>query len=170
MPLLAGVYRFNPKIVGFRSDFCLSCDVPRLAYRIRTLAVLHFFFIPLLPLGYWKRWQCVRCGQHPHAQPNLRKVWQWAIVAILTFVVVGAWLIPTEGELSVWFSRLAIPPLLIFLLRYAWKSKSDVRLKDKLQNVLPDQAGCPICGHSLVLKDGWRCPGCGIKRLSLRLT
>jgi hypothetical protein len=58
MIFLHGVYRFSKKRVGFRNDFCSRCKQQRIAEQYRTFNMWHFFFVPLVPLGYASSWQC----------------------------------------------------------------------------------------------------------------
>ena len=51
MIIIHGVYRFAPKRRAFRNDFCLTCKAN---------------WIPLLPLGVWKKRVCSVCGRDPH--------------------------------------------------------------------------------------------------------
>lgn len=169
--MVFGFRRFNPKIVAFRNDFCLSCGRPRRAYQVRTHNFLTILFVPVFPLGSWHRWACSVCDRSPHAQPNLAKIWQWVIVGALAFASIGAWIGLGEDIIATWFGRLLIPPLLFLMLRYTLKSKPDVRLKDKLKEVPPgDETACPLCSQALALRDGWKCSGCGLKRIPLRVT
>ena len=55
MLVIHGVYRWGRKLVAYRNDYCLSCAAPRLAFQHRTFDVLHAFWIPLIPIGLWKR-------------------------------------------------------------------------------------------------------------------
>ena len=57
-----GVYRFRPRTVGYRNDFCLTCMAPRRALEVRTFNVGSLRGLPLIPLGYWSRWLCSVCG------------------------------------------------------------------------------------------------------------
>ena len=65
MVIIHGVYHWSPKQVEFRNDYCLSCSAQRRAIRVRTFDVAHLFWIPILPLGFWKRWKrCPRFATH----------------------------------------------------------------------------------------------------------
>ncbi len=44
MFLIHGVYRFWPKKVAFRNDFCLSCEAPRRSIAVRTFDVGHVYW------------------------------------------------------------------------------------------------------------------------------
>ena len=82
MITITGRYRFFPKPVAFRNDFCLRCDEQTIALSERTFDVLHFFWIPILPVGLWRRWFCSQCGykpSHPPRTPEVRRRLGWRI-------------------------------------------------------------------------------------------
>ncbi len=168
---LYGLYSFRRKLVAFRNDFCLSCGVPRLAYRHRTFDVIHVFFIPLLPLGFWKRWYCGTCGRNPHAARQTRLPFKIAVAVVLGVFTIALFLAqPGPKDVGVtWFIRafFGIP----FLLSLVWlfRSKPDARLADLLRTVpLSDATVCPICKTGLVPgPHAWRCPRCGMERMAV---
>jgi hypothetical protein len=139
---------------------------------MKALALLHILFIPVLPLGNWRYWRCSVCGCNPHAQPSLGKGIQWAAVLLLAVAAFGVWMGPVEEDpFYFWGGRIIFPPLFVVVLRYTLRSKPDLRLRDKLMEIHPgDDVDCPCCGRPLVLGDTWRCSGCVIKKIPLRLT
>jgi hypothetical protein len=163
--ILHGIYHFKPKIVAYRNDFCLTCAAPRRAFRARTFDVIHIFYIPLIPLGFLRRWHCSVCGRDPHTHPGTRKGFKWAGVVILAFLAVVLWGVPPAGDPWVWPMRIGLPIAFAAALWHTLKSKPDVRLADKLNEVQPaNESVCPVCGAALVVDDIWRCPRCGIER------
>jgi len=90
--LVVGSYSYRKTIVAYRNDYCLTCDAPRLAHRIRSLEVLHVYFIPLLPLGFFRNWKCSACGADPHVSVRTSKVMKWmgvGVLAVLAFAGLG---------------------------------------------------------------------------------
>ena len=55
-----GCYRWRQRRTAFRNDSCMSCQRQVRADCIRAFVVVYVKFIPLLPLGFWKHWQCFR--------------------------------------------------------------------------------------------------------------
>ena len=51
MILIHGVYHWRPTPVAFRNDYCIPCRAERTSIQVRTIDVLHLFWVPLLPLG-----------------------------------------------------------------------------------------------------------------------
>jgi hypothetical protein len=77
-----------PRRVAFRNDYCMACNAPRRAVQIRTLDVIHLYFIPLLPLGLWKRWCCCTCGMNPHQLHLTRRLIKTAVLVVFLFCTV----------------------------------------------------------------------------------
>ncbi len=174
MIVLHGLYSFRRRIVAFRNDVCLRCGVARVAYCHRTFDVYHFFFIPVLPLGFWKRWYCGRCGRNPHSAGRTRLPFKIAAAVLLGVLTIALFLEqPGPKDVAVtWFVRafFGIP----FLLSLVWlfRSKPDPRLADLLLTVQPSNAtSCPTCGVVLVPgQNAWRCPRCGMERVEMAAT
>lgn len=164
MLILHGIYRFRPKLVAYRNDFCLTCASPRRAYRTRTFDVVHIFFIPLVPLGFLRRWHCAVCENDPHVHPGTRRSLKWAGVFLLALLAVGAWLVPDRGALA-WTFRIVLPIAFAAALLHTARSKPDTRLSDKLREIMAaDETTCPVCDTPLMIDSNWRCPHCGIER------
>src|SRR5258708_19818438 len=113
------MYSFGRRLVAFRNDFCLSCGVARIAYRHRTFDVIHVLFIPLLPLGFWKRWYCGICGRNPHAIGRSSRPFKIILAALLGILAVSTFL-AEAGPKDVgvmWFLRafFGIPFLISFI-------------------------------------------------------
>lgn len=176
MIILSGVYSFKRKLVGYRNDFCLSCEAPRRAHEVRSLDVIHIFFVPVLPLGFLRHWRCSVCGSDPHFYPRTRKGFLWAGIVILAIFTAVVWLTPDsaagDSVLAFWAMRIAYPIGLVFALRHTLKSKPDLRLPEKLREVMPAQESiCPFCHGLFVLSPGdrWLCSQCGVERKVVRV-
>lgn len=163
------MYSFNRKVVAYRNDFCLSCEATRRAYQTRSFEIFHLFFIPVLPLGFWRRWQCSVCGANPHINRRTRKSFKWAGVVILAFFAAVLWLLPSaEFEYpiaAVWLIRIGFSVAFVFALRHTLKSRPDLRLAEKLKEVIPAEDNvCPLCNGPIVIGDRWRCSHCAVER------
>jgi fatty acid desaturase len=167
--LVFGIYSFKRKVVAYRNDFCLSCEATRRAYQTRSFDMFHLFFIPVLPLGFWRRWRCSVCGGDPHINRRTRKSFKWAGVVALAFFAAAVWLAPSaEFEYpiaAVWLIRIGFSIAFVFALRHTLKSKPDLRLSEKLKEVIPAEDNvCPLCNGPIVIGDRWRCSQCGVER------
>jgi hypothetical protein len=176
MLVFHGIYSLRRKVVGFRNDYCLTCNSPRVALQHRTLEVFHLFFIPLLPLGFWKRWHCGTCKQNPHAYPRLRKHLKWLGTLLLALAAASTWSVPLSeiGDMTedtLWVAALRI--VLTFLCGLAlWKtirSPPDPDLAGYLEKIQPvTDPECPLCRTPLEARSpAWSCPKCGMERLAL---
>jgi hypothetical protein len=168
--ILHGMYSFKRKIVAYRNDFCLSCAAPRRAYQARSFDTLHLFFVPVLPLGFWRHWKCSVCGRNPHVNPHTRKSFKWAGVVVLAIFAVAAWGAPEEESSAiVWVMRIGFPIAFVVALLLTLKSKPDLRLAEKLNEISPAQEShCPLCHGVLVIGPRWRCSNCGVERTTVR--
>ena len=167
MFILHGIYHFQTKIVAYRNDFCLTCAAPRRAFRARTFDVIHIFYFPLIPIGFWRRWHCSVCNNDPHAYPGTRKAFKWAGVVVLAFFSVVPWMVPPDDP-WIWPMRIGLPVAFAAALWNTIRSKPDLRLADKLSEIQPaDESVCPVCGSALIVDNVWRCPQCGMERVTV---
>jgi hypothetical protein len=175
MIVVHGTYFLARKVLAFRNDYCLRCAAPRLAVRQRTFDVAHVFWIPILPLGFWKRWLCSSCGNDPHTQVRTSRGVKWVGVVLLVFFAVIAWTGPASGKdpsdtIGIWLMRIGLPIGLAFAVRGTLRSPEPERLRDKLREVTPYGAQeCPLCRAQLVHRArGWQCIGCGAERQDVK--
>ena len=68
MLIVLGSYRVAPKLVADRNDWCNHCDRPVLAQQWRSFYLGHVYWIPFLPLGFYKTWRCKVCGRDPRTR------------------------------------------------------------------------------------------------------
>ena len=174
MLIVHGVYYFRRTRVSYRNDYCLSCDGPRLAFQYRTFDVAHVFWIPVLPLGFWRRWNCAECGADPHASTRSRPTLLWLGVLCLVFMTVAFWMAPPRGSMEdvvvAWCFRIGGPIATIAAIRSILNRPEGVNLRERLRAVEPNMSAlCPFCDVELEPRHPrWRCPSCGIERAALR--
>jgi hypothetical protein len=164
MFIIHGVYHLWPKRVAFRNDYCLGCGEARRAVATRTFDVGHIFWIPILPAGFWKHWQCTVCGTDPHISPKTRRSFKWAGLVCLILVAVIFWAAPVapEDEVIGWILRISAPVGAILLLMHLLRTPKDPPLRRMLATVhAATDSVCPFCGTPLIAGTRWSCPGCG---------
>jgi len=163
-----GVYRWRAKRVAFRNDYCVACGEARRAVQVRTFDVGHIFWIPILPVGFWKRWVCTVCGRDPHASSKTRRGFKWAGLFILVLVAFIFWAdSATRDTVAVfWIGRIAAPVGAALLLRHLLRTPREPTLEAKLATVQPAaDTVCPFCGAQLLmLGSQCSCPVCGVVR------
>jgi hypothetical protein len=165
--IVHGVYHWRPRVVAFRNDYCIRCGGVSVALRRRTVDVLHIFFLPVLPLGVWKRWHCVSCGSDPHARTRTYRSVKWAGTLLLAFLAVLGWMASTDrqphDQVFIWTLRIGAVVAFVAALRHTIKSPPDVDLAARLREVPPlAQSVCAVCGAGLAFIGGeLRCSDCG---------
>jgi hypothetical protein len=171
MLIVRGAYHFWPKRVAFRNDYCVSCKAPTRSVAVRTFDVGHIYWIPVLPVGFWRHWQCSVCGSKPHVGRKSLRRFQWIAFSCLISLSVTFWALPIESNpesafLS-WAFRIAAPIGAIFLFIRLLRSGLGLSVRKKLAMISPaDDTICPFCETPLVTGMGtrWSCPDCGVVR------
>ena len=167
MLIVCGIYRFRQRPTAFRNDYCLSCEESRRSIQIRSFNVLHLFWIPLLPLGLWKRWLCTVCSENPHAPVKTRRPFLWLGLAALLALTLVFWLAPMEPDevFLVWLVRIGLPLGALVLLWHLLRTPKDPSLREKLAMVeAATDTVCPFCGSQLLVGTHCSCPICGALR------
>ncbi len=150
--LIHGLYHWRPKRIAFRADYCRSCEASRIAVLIRTIDVLHVFWIPILPLGMWSRWFCGTCGRRPHQSTRTRRGFKVAGAIALALYSAAVWMpFANDEDWMVWVLRVLLPILTVLLAASALRAPLEPDFKARLAQVAEFQGWfCPICGGNLV--------------------
>ena len=168
MLVIHGVHRFKQKPLAFRNDYCLRCGQPRRAVQVRSLDFWHLFWVPVLPLGVWKRWICTTCGHDPHVTTRTRRSFKWAGFVVLLILSVPFWAFPVDPTFvfGTWLFRIGGPIGATLTLIHLLRTSKDVSLKDRLATVQPAaDTSCPFCGTLLlIVSSKCTCPNCGVVR------
>jgi hypothetical protein len=168
--LIHGVYGFRPRRVAFRNDFCVQCNAARTAIRVRTFDVMHVFWVPLVPLGFFKRWLCAVCGRRPDGSRIARRVLKVAALMALAAMAVFVWgaAVPNVDPFQVtvvWAVRIATTLALAVTIWSLKEGSRDAARRQYLAALPPNNAvECPVCRARLIPGDPWRCPQCDIVR------
>ena len=170
MLVLFGKYRFSKKRTAYRNDFCLNCQGARIAEQYRTFDVGHLFFIPLLPLGHWFRWQCTTCGNDPHSRTRTSRTLKIVFAAVVGLFAALMWTPPLVPEAKdapiIWPMRLLFPLAVAGIVLWIRKDRGDTGLQEGLQTVRPlEGRSCLYCNGTLDPND--YCATCDVRRLSL---
>jgi predicted RNA-binding Zn-ribbon protein involved in translation (DUF1610 family) len=147
--IVYGIYRFRPKRITFRNDYCLSCGVPGRSVQFRTFDALHLFWIPLLPLGFHKQWRCATCGRQPHVYSGARRGFQWAGLAVLLVFAAAFWAGGLKPDTMIlgWVVRVAAPIGAVLTLVHLLRTPKNASLAEKLAAIpAASDTVCPFCG------------------------
>jgi len=170
MIVIFGYRAFGSKPVAFRDDHCLTCAKTVVSLQLRSFYWLHLFWIPLVPIGFWKVWRCPSCGQPPHARTRSSPKLMRLLVAITCAVAaIAAWGSPVESDGAVlqWLLRLGAPVgALGAVAWYVWTPR-DPNLAAILRTIPPSRTTqCPICSGA-VADTAATCTSCGARRAAL---
>jgi hypothetical protein len=171
---LEGVGSYRTRTVAYRNDYCVSCNAPCRALLVRSFKAYQLYYIPIVPLGFWREWQCSECGRDPHVYSRAsRRAW-WMVVLLTGFFAIAGVIASFDQQdsaVTVWLMRLALPAVFFTLLWLALRNKPDRALRDKLRSVNPDRSNnCALCGGAFILDHEWRCSQCGAERMELGLS
>ena len=169
--LVYGVYKWKPKRLAFRNDYCLKCDAPRRAVQFRTFNVGHIYWIPLFPAGFWKSWVCTVCGHNPRVNPKTRRGFKWVGLFILVLFSAVFWALPADfdpdGGWRIWIFRIGGPLGAALTLLHLLRTKNELSLASRLATIpSASETVCPFCGAQLlILASQCSCPACGVVRM-----
>lgn len=162
MLAIHGIYHWKPKRVAFRADYCRSCQAPRLSVLVRTIDVLHAFWVPILPLGIWSRWFCNTCGSRPHQSTHTRRGFKVAGAIALALYSAVFWTpMPEIDAWIVWSLRIVFPLLSLLAIVSALRAPLEPGFKARLAQVVEFQGWvCPLCGGELFKVSSLQCTRC----------
>ncbi|MBL4770870.1 MAG: hypothetical protein JKY61_06945 [Planctomycetes bacterium] len=170
MIFFQGFYHFLPKTTAFRRDYCRSCQEVRTLTQIRTADFYHLYWIPVLPLGLWKRWKCAGCGNKPYRHTKTSRAAKAFLALVLAVITFEFWF---EPDLADEFSsqellicRIGISALLAFAL--VWLKRHSPELtREQGHALVPHLAipNCLLCGGPMQRGTPDHCQICNRKHL-----
>ena len=168
--IIHGVYQFRPKRMAFRNDYCLSCGTARRSVQTKAFYVIHLFWVPIVPLGFWKRWICTVCNSPTDVNTKTRLPLKWVVLVMLVLAGAVSWIFPLSSSDSVvgsWMFRIGSPVSALLLVAYMLRVPKVLSRKELLKTIQPaTETTCPFCGTQLlVLASQCSCPTCGVVRV-----
>jgi hypothetical protein len=165
MLLIHGTYRLAPKLVAYRNDWCNHCDKPVLAQQWRCFYLAHFFWIPCLPLGFYKDWRCEACTKNP--RDRVRAATGIIVSGLLVFsLIFGVSLFgPNRGEEAsvVWGTRFVFGSLAAVFAFWLRSRLTELPAATKRVEPLRNDR-CLVCGGRVTDYPKWHCVDCKIVR------
>ena len=172
MFVLFGTYAFSRKRIGFRNDYCLSCEGHKTSEQWQSFDAIHLFYVPVVPLGNRKRWICASCGNNPHLRVKSSKplLVMGAIICLYGAVAgwtASLWMSPISADdmHGIWVMRLLLPLAFAGLVKSILERAPVPNLHEKLQSVPPFMGDiCPYCKGKMLVGPIPHCDSCGIQR------
>jgi len=162
-----GVYRWARTRVGYRNDYCRRCEGQRISEQYRTFDCGHLYYIPLLPLGFRRRWHCTSCGSNPHEQPWGARQWfafGAFFVGLFTFIIWLPIILGGIHDLQLLGTALCLTLAFCGLVYGSFRSKPRVKLREQLEQVPPlPRDMCFYCRGALDPEG--RCAPCGVRHV-----
>jgi len=167
--VIFGMYKFAPTLVAYRADYCLTCKEFTVSEHIRSFYVGYLYWIPLLPLGFWKQWFCAECSYQPHVRTETGRgmLILGGLLALLFAAVYWDTIPGTFGNpILNWFMRIAMPVAAVIAFKTAARRGNTPELEEKLRR-LPEfkDGNCLYCTEQLVRDPKTRCLNCDIERI-----
>ena len=168
MFVLYGVYNFARKRIGYRNDYCLSCEGQKISEQWQSFDALHLFYLPLVPLGIKKRWLCATCGNNPHMRVKSSKTFLVGGAILCLLMAFVMWTAPVgtgEDAKGAWVMRILLPLAFIGLLVPIFKQTPAPNLSEQLKSVPPlTEDNCPYCNGRMLPGPIPQCGSCGVQR------
>jgi len=165
MFFIFGTRNFGKRKHAVKNAFCKKCGKERVKVEWKWFSWFHFFFIPLVPLGYNSSWVCNTCGNDKQAN---RETSIGIKIFVILFLVLVLWLFFNLGEakideLTVWGIRAGIVGAIAFFVYTIVKHK-ERNLKKVFKDVLPleQTKTCLNCGGSLSGIEILHCNNCDV--------
>jgi len=159
MLLIHGRYKFRRRPSGFRNGYCHHCEACTRHLQYRFFVVGHLFWIPILPLGFWREWRCSQCEHDP--APVMRRPFYWLLWIFLLLVGVSGWILPVDAARPAvsWLMRLGLPVVWLGLSYCLFRPRKPIQ-----QCAPADEKSCPVCQAPMLRTSPPHCSSCGIKQ------
>ncbi len=171
MIIISGRYRWFQRHMGYRPDYCLACASSAIANQVRSFDFAHLYWVPILPLGFRRRWHCSECGNSPRQLPRMHsfiRFLKFFGAAWLAAIAVSMWIAPfKQGEEGlIWTIRVVFPILMIWLVWSGLRTIDATNLKENLRAITPFEDNlCYYCDGEIDRLGGeeW-CSSCNLQR------
>jgi len=166
MLLIHGIYRWAPRMTGYRDGWCNHCRQVTHALQVKTWNVFHLYWVPVLPLGRYTALHCAVCKLDPTSRvsepPALLFIGIVCFSLIFAAVMFAAF--PPADQQTAWIVRAVMLGLIIvcaYKLRQRWKRP----LPTAAAYIYPDSLS-KFCQNPLVpMHDSWYCEPCRLVRI-----
>lgn len=137
MIFILGKYHWQPQILGYRNDYCLTCDGQQVCVLRKTNDFIHVYYVPVFPVGRSTHWHCLECDTHPHQRVTTGRGTK-LVAAFLAWVIAAIfWGLPAAQADQFTFMCIAFGATIVGLL--SWRSwlnhKPTPTLPERLKEV-----------------------------------
>ena len=137
MIFIFGKHRWQPQILGYRNDYCLTCDRQQVCVLRKTNDFLHLYYVPVFPVGRSTHWHCLKCDSHSHERLKTGRGTK-LVAAILASVFAAIfWVLPVDQADQFAFMCIAIGATIVGLLLWlsSLNHKPTATLPERLKDV-----------------------------------
>lgn len=169
MLLIHGIYRFCRRRIGCRRDYCNACEQEHLAEQWQSFNVLHLYWVPVLPLGLWDRWECAQCHRDPRGRYHTASWVMYLALALCGLLLLCSFLANVQGlnakdQLSLWAGRGIVLGIFLIILWSMRRRRPGLSPEERRRQVVPLPADhCVYCEGPLKTGPRPYCPRCRIR-------
>ena len=159
-----GTYHIGHKLTACRNDYCTNCQRATFTEGYRTFSVFHYWYIPLLPLGFHRRWFCIMCGKDPEEKrPDNPAILTAGMGAGLMFTFIGI-MVALDGKFSESWPIIVMGVVMFTVLFFAKRQRSQKLYLAGKRTVPPLSAdSCPYCQQALTPSTKPTCHACKVR-------
>jgi hypothetical protein len=128
--------------------------------------VYHLWWIPLVPLGFWKHWRCTACSGSPAYNPRSRRKFALTLAALAAACTLLFWTVPIESPRPPWWPFVGQmgPVVIVAALIWAAVAERTPSTAERLASVAPaHDTVCPFC-RGVLATHNWKCVNCNVQR------
>jgi hypothetical protein len=167
MIIIHGIYKILKRKIAYKNVRCNHCNEIEHSEQFRAWYFLHLYFIPLLPLGSYKYWECGKCKNDPHARTQESKWMLWVgivVFSVMLFATIFAGNIPKEDKSVMHIGQIVLA-LLVIYCGYKLKIRGNNKNTAILNPIYTDE-NCHYCKDKMVkINNGMMCEKCNLMRL-----
>jgi len=174
MLVVHGYYKLFRRRAAVRNAWCAVCKQPRLAVGVRSLLVIHLFWIPVLPVARVTDWFCASCDNDPRSNRTMRpSAIRWGFVAAAVLILAGLGLLANglsktrrddRSDAILESAAILLVGAAVLGLAFLQRRRTQQLGFDIGQDSVEPLGGdtCPLCGDLMLTLDNPRCARCNV--------
>lgn len=162
MWLIFGRRFFSQKLVSYKRRWCENCKRPVVGFRYKGFAMLTFWWVPILPLGFPSRWFCGDCKEEIE-----RKTGVFGMIVVFVASLYLLYLALNElrygSDVDFYYFSLALA--ISGCMYSGWRINRDLHGSGNEKNLqMLGNRKCLSCDSSLSVEENAKCGQCGVVR------